>query len=208
LVKVKICGVTRTTDALAACDYGADLIGLNFYPRSPRCVGFERAAEIRQAIRGRAMAVGVFVNPRRSEIQSALEGLELDALQIYADNEPQLLAGWPVPVIEPVSLREETDVAKLQRRAQMQADNGGFVLLDKYDPVRYGGTGMAINLELVRQLDLCRCFVAGGLRPETVGVVAALRPYAVDVASGVESAPGVKDPAKLRSFIENAKSAR
>ena len=199
--KVKICGVTRVADALAACEFCADVIGLNFFEQSPRFLTLDRAAEIRAAIGARALVVGVFVKPRREYVVRMLTELKLDMLQIHGDERGELLGGWPVPLIRPVSLRPGQAVAELL------PPDGGFVLIDSYDPRLYGGTGRAIPLEDLRRLDLRRCFVAGGLTPASVKAVAALGPYAVDVASGVESAPGIKDHVKLRSFIENAKSA-
>jgi phosphoribosylanthranilate isomerase len=205
-VRVKICGITRVADALAACDCGADLIGLNFYDQSPRFLSFERAAEIRAAIGAQAAVAGVFVKPAREFVARMLSELKLDMLQIHGDDCGELLDGWPVPVIRPLSLRPGQAVADV-----VAAGDGlvarDFILLDSYDPRLYGGTGRAIALEDLRELDLRRCFVAGGLTPTTVRAVAALGPYGVDVASGVESAPGIKDHVKLRSFIQNAKSA-
>ncbi len=199
--RVKICGITRVADAQAACDLKADFIGLNFYHQSPRFVSLECALEIRAAIGARAAVAGVFVKPEREFITRMLRELKLDMLQIHGDDRGELLEGWPVPLIRPVSLRPG------QAAADLLPASGGFVLIDSYDPRLYGGTGRAIPLEDLRGLDLRRCFVAGGLTPATVKAVAALGPYAVDVASGVESAPGIKDHVKLRSFIENAKSA-
>jgi phosphoribosylanthranilate isomerase len=202
LVKVKICGLTRVEDALAACEFGADMIGLNFYDQSPRCLSFEQAVKVRAAIGARARVAGVFVKPAREFVSRMLTGLRLDMLQIHGTESAELLAGWPVPVIRPLSLRPEQSMASLA-----PPHGADFILIDSYDPRLYGGTGRAIPVEYLRNLDLRRCFVAGGLTSQTVKAVVALRPYGVDVASGVESAPGIKDHVKLRSFIENAKSA-
>jgi phosphoribosylanthranilate isomerase len=211
LVKVKICGLTRVEDAEAACECRADVIGLNFHALSPRFVSLERALEIRTAIGGQALVAGVFVKPEREFVERMLRQLNLDMLQILGDESGELLEGWPVPVLRPLSLRPGQAATDLLPRG------GGFVLrdfvlrdfvlIDSYDPRLYGGTGRAIPIDDLRKLDLRHCFVAGGLTPETVKAVAALGPYGVDVASGVESAPGIKDHVKLRSFIENAKSA-
>jgi phosphoribosylanthranilate isomerase len=200
LVKVKICGLTRVEDAVAACEYHADVIGLNFYAHSPRCVSLERAREIRAAIGAQALVAGVFVKPERESVELMLHQLGLDMLQIHGDESGELLEGWPVPVLRPFSLRPG-------HAAELLPRGSDFVLIDSYDPRLYGGTGRSIPIDDLRKLDLERCFVAGGLTPETVTAVAALGPYGVDVASGVESAPGIKDRVKLRSFIENAKSA-
>lgn len=201
MVKVKICGITRVSDAVAACESGADLIGLNFYSASPRFVTAQRAAAIREAIGPRALVVGVFVKPGREFVDRALRDLRLDMLQIHGDESGEILGGWPVPAIRPLSLRAG------QTLMPIAAHTDDYVLLDSYDPRLFGGTGRAIAIEDLRKLDLRRCFVAGGLTPESVKAVAALGPYAVDVASGVESAPGIKDHQKLRSFIRNAKSS-
>ncbi|MGO9058913.1 MAG: phosphoribosylanthranilate isomerase [Candidatus Binataceae bacterium] len=201
MVKVKICGLTRVDDAIAACEWRADVIGLNFYARSPRFISLERAREIRAEIGSQALAAGVFVKPEREFVERMLHELNLDMLQIHGDESGDLLEGWPVPVLRPLSLRPGHAAAELTPRG------GGFVLIDSYDPRLYGGTGRAIPVDDLCKLDLRRCFVAGGLTPESVKAVAELHPYGVDVASGVESAPGIKDHVKLRSFIENAKSA-
>jgi phosphoribosylanthranilate isomerase len=201
VVKVKICGLTRVEDALAACEFGADVIGLNFYDQSPRCVALQEAIKIRSAIGARAQVAGVFVKPPREFAARMLAELALDMLQIHGAETEHMLAGWPVPVLRPLSLRLEEDAAVVAPAAE--AD---FVLIDSYDSRLFGGTGRAIPIEHLRRLDLRRCFVAGGLTPQTVGAVAGLGPYGVDVASGVELAPGVKDHVKLKRFIENAKS--
>jgi phosphoribosylanthranilate isomerase len=202
MVKVKICGITRVEDALAACEFGADVVGLNFYDQSPRFTQLERAVQIRAAVGKKAKVTGVFVKPTRVFVARMLMELRLDMVQIYGAESDDLLAGWPVPVMHPLSLRLEH---KLNVPAPRH--DADFVLIDSYDARLYGGTGKAIPIEHLRKLDLRRCFVAGGLTPQTVGNVARLGPYGVDVASGVESAPGIKDHVKLRSFIENAKSA-
>ena len=188
MVKVKICGITSIEDALAACEFGADVIGLNFYDQSPRFLTFEWAVKVRAAIGGRAKVVGVFVKPAREFVSRMLTELKLDMLQIHGAESEELLAGWPVPVIRPLSLGPG------QAPTGLTPPHGAdFILIDSYDPRLYGGTGRAIPIDYLRNLELRRCFVAGGLTPQTVGAVAALRPYGVDVASGVESAPGIKD---------------
>jgi len=201
-VKIKICGVTRVDDALLACELGADLIGLNFYRPSPRYLPLESALKIKQAIAGRAALVGVFVNAERSFIERILTELALDFIQFHGDEEEGALAGWPVPTIRAYRIRSET-LAELIRRSR--AD---YVLIDSYDPALFGGTGRALPLAMLKGIDLGRTIISGGLAPDTVADAAALNPWAVDVASGVESAPGMKDPSKLRSFIVNAKSSR
>ena len=204
-VKVKICGVTRVEDALAACEYGADYVGLNFYRGTVRCVELSQAIAIRDAVGGKVALVGVFVNPTRAEVAQRLQQVGFDLLQIYSDR-PQIREDWPVPVIHPIGFKA-AQPGPLAALSSPQDGLPRLFLIDQFDPLRYGGTGRAIELDQLRGLELGRCFVAGGLKPDTVAAVAALGPYGVDVASGVESAPGIKDRTMLRSFIENAKSA-
>lgn len=201
-VRVKICGVTRIEDALGAVECGAEIIGLNFYPPSPRFLGRERAAEIRRAIGERALVAGVFVNAARSFIAECVSELALDFVQFHGDEDDAMLAGWPVPTIRALRLKPGEAFAALP------ATRASYLLLDTFHPGLYGGSGQARELDGLRRFDLSRVILSGGLDPANVAAAAALGPYAVDVASGVESAPGIKDPSRMRSFIANAKSAR
>jgi phosphoribosylanthranilate isomerase len=200
-VRVKICGITRVEDAHAAIAAGADMIGLNFYAKSPRCIDIERAREIRAAVGARAAVIGVFVNAERAYIDERIRVAELDMIQFSGDEDVAAIAGWPVPSIVARRLKQG-DVPSVT------TPRGDYVLFDAFDAQLHGGTGMRIALEQLRAFDLSRAFVAGGLNPDNVAEVAALKPYAVDCASGVESAPGVKDHDKLRSFVNNAKRSR
>jgi phosphoribosylanthranilate isomerase len=196
---VKICGLTRVEDAALAVSVGADWIGLNFYPGSPRFVDIGRAQEIVSAISRRAKVVGVFVNTPREVIDRVYREVGLDLLQLSGDDEDSSLSGWPIPVIRALRIKPEA-------LPDLRSSRADFVLLDSWDPNRFGGTGHTLILDRLRGIDLSRAIIAGGLRPHNVAAAAALRPYGVDVASGVESAPGIKDCAKMRSFVVNAKS--
>jgi len=200
-VRVKICGITRVEDAHAAIDAGADMLGLNFYAKSPRYVELDRARQIRAAIGSRAALVGVFVNAERAYIDDRLRAASLDMLQFSGDEDATALASWSVPSIATCRLKPG-EVSSVTTRP---AD---YVLFDAFDAKLHGGSGSRIPLAQLRRLDLSRAFVAGGLNPDNVAEVAALDPYAVDCASGVESSPGVKDHDKLRSFVANAKRSR
>jgi phosphoribosylanthranilate isomerase len=201
-MRVKICGVTRVEDAEAAILAGADLIGLNFYRPSPRYLDRASARTIRQVIGHRAQVVGVFVNEARAVIGACARELGLDMLQFHGDEEESMLRGWALPVIRALRVRAGEARAAISRT---QAD---YVLLDTFNSVLYGGSGVARPLKELEQLDLSRVFLSGGLNAANVASAAALGPYAVDAASGVESTPGIKDHLKLRSFVANAKSAR
>lgn len=200
-VRIKICGVTRVEDATAAVAAGADMIGINFYAPSPRSIDLERALAIRAAIGRRAALVGVFVNAAREFIEERRAALALDMLQFHGDEDDAALSGWSIPVIRALRLRAGDAAAAL---ARVRAD---FALLDSFHPSLYGGTGIARPLEELSGLDLSRVILSGGLDPENARSAAALLPFALDCASGVESAPGEKDHSKLRSFIANARIA-
>jgi phosphoribosylanthranilate isomerase len=208
--RVKVCGLTRVEDAELAVSLGAEMIGLNFYPPSPRSLTLEHASAIRRAIRNRAEVVGIFVNSARSNIELLTRELKLDYLQFHGDENDEAISRWPLKVIRalrvpPVDDRGERLSHWAEAIERCRAD---YVLLDTYHPELYGGTGQARSFTELGGIELSRVILSGGLTPANVGQAAALHPYAVDVASGVESAPGIKDAAKLRSFIINAKSAR
>jgi phosphoribosylanthranilate isomerase len=200
-VRVKICGVTSRDDALAAVAAGADALGVNFFAGSRRHVTAERAGEILEGLPPGVLTVGVFVNARRDVIETTLERLPLGAIQLHGDERPEDCRGFAVTVIK--ALRARPGVA-----AEAERYPADFVLLDADATGDYGGTGESFPWELARGVAAGRLFLAGGLRPDNVGeAVRSVRPWAVDVASGVESAPGKKDPRKLEEFIVNAKSA-
>ena len=201
-VKVKICGVTKIEDARAAIEFGADMIGVNFYAPSPRSVSLERASEIRDAIDAAHKVVGVFVNAPRDFVEGCLIRARLDLLQFHGDEPDSFLEEWPVPVIRALRLKSGE---KFEPAAYASSI---YILLDTFHPGLYGGTGAKRPLSDLCGLDLTRVFISGGLNPDNVREAVELSPYAVDVASGVESAPGIKDHDKLRRFIRNAKSAR
>jgi phosphoribosylanthranilate isomerase len=225
-VRIKVCGVTRVEDAEMAIALGAEMIGLNFYAPSPRALSIERARALCCAIAGRAIVIGVFVNASRDYIEARLRELRLDMLQFHGDEDESALRGWPVKVIRALRLRVNDPATTAPSTASSQMPAGtapniagqtdavlpnsiaDYLLLDTYHPGLYGGSGLARPLDGLERLDLTRVFLSGGLTPVNVACAAALNPYAVDVASGVESAPGIKDPDKLRSFIANAKSPR
>jgi phosphoribosylanthranilate isomerase len=192
-------------DAALAVQYGADLIGLNFYPASSRCVSPALAREIRTVIPAGVWCVGVFVNAERARIAALVEQLALDAIQLHGDETTVDLHGWSCPTIKALRIAGEMPLPDWE---QIPAD---YLLLDTYKTGRYGGTGQAFAWDRVTALPLhcrSRLVLAGGLTPDNVAVaVQAVRPWAVDVASGVESTPGRKDPEKLRAFITHAKTA-
>jgi phosphoribosylanthranilate isomerase len=201
-VKVKICGITRLADALAAARLGADALGFNFWPRSKRFLPPAEARAIVRRLPAFVTAVGVFVDPTREEVLRAIDAAGIAVAQLHGDETPAFCASLPIPVLKGIRLAGPHDLAQL---AAYEVQ--GF-LLDA-PSAGYGGSGTTCDWTLAaaaaRELDIV---LAGGLGPDNVAdAVRAVRPWGVDVASGVESAPGVKDEERMRRFVERAKEA-
>lgn len=205
MTRVKVCGITNLEDALAALEAGADMLGFNFYARSPRYVTPAVARRLIEQLPAGVSCVGVFVN---EAAPSAVERIAREALvgavQMHGDETPEFCAG----------LRGLTTIKALrvgpgysvESAARYQTD---AVLLDAYVADAWGGTGHTFDWKLasLTREAVPRLFLAGGLKPDNVAeAVAAVRPYAVDVCSGVETSPGRKSPQLMRSFIEQVRS--
>lgn len=203
MVKVKICGVTRAEDARAAADGGADAVGLNFFAGSPRCLGLERAQEIIAQLPARVCKVGVFVDTPRAEVVALAARLGLDALQFHGAESPEYCAGWDRKVVKAVRVKDAMALA-----AAAQAYRVDFLLADAWVPDKAGGTGRRVPVEWLTGIAPERLILAGGLDPDNVAeAVRRVRPFAVDVASGVERQVGEKDAQAIRRFVANAKNA-
>ena len=200
---VKVCGITRAADALAAIAAGADLLGFNFYPKSPRYITPEAAAPIVALLPRQVLAVGIFVDADASAVQAAIDTAKLGLLQFHGNESPEYCRGFGVPAMKALRIGSFVDLERASAPYPY-----GWLLADTADPTRYGGTGRALPIEPVARELARRLFVAGGLDPDTVtDVVRRLRPLGVDVCSGVERAPGIKDHALLRDFVAHAKTA-
>ncbi len=199
-VRVKICGVTRLEDALEAARLGADAIGFNLWPGSRRHAAPDEVRRIVERLPPFVTAVGVFVNQPRAEVLALVARTRIAAVQLHGDEPPEECAGYPLPVLKAVRVEGPESLAGLDRYPA-----GGFVL--DAPSAGFGGSGRRFDWALARGAALrYRIVLAGGLTPDNVqDAVRAVRPWAVDVASGVETSPGVKDPDRLARFIARAK---
>jgi phosphoribosylanthranilate isomerase len=200
--RVKICGVTRLEDALAAAEAGADAVGFVFYGKSPRAVNAEQAAAMALALPPFLGRVGLFVDAPPDEVAAVLARVPLDLLQFHGGESPAYCREFGRPYLKAVPMGEGMDPV-----AYMDAypEAAGF-LLDSHGNGRVGGTGETFEWDRIPR-DLRHCVVlAGGLNPDNVAeAVRRVRPWAVDVSSGVEARPGIKEPERIRAFMNEVR---
>ncbi len=205
MVKVKICGITNWTDAKRAIDGGAELLGFNFYARSPRYITPAKARGIVRRFPKGVSSVGVFVNETEEKMLEIAREVGLDRLQLHGEEDPALVLrlARTLPVIKAVRAGKSFRPAQLSRYKRASA-----ILLDGFDRSRRGGTGRTFDWQFARRAkSYGRIFLAGGLTPENVReAIRIAQPYAVDVCSGIEKAPGKKDPARMRDLIRAVKA--
>lgn len=200
---VKICGITNVDDALAAVELGADALGFNFYPKSPRHVSPERAAKIVEEVPSTIWKVGVFVNESEQKVKDISIALELDYLQFHGDEVPSYCEQFATPYWKAFRLKDEKSL-ELMKKYKCE-----HYLIDTFIAQTYGGTGVTGNWELAREAKKAgKIILAGGLTPENVAsAIKTVRPDGVDVSSGVEEKPGRKDAAKIERFISNVRES-
>ena len=201
---VKICGITRREDALLAVELGATWVGFLFWPQSPRWIPPLAAAEILKGLPPHVIGVGVFVNQAQQEIAAIVNQVGLGAVQLHGDETPALCAQLGRRIIKAVGLSDEST-----ERAADSVWSEATVLLDADDPKRKGGTGRCVNWTVAAQIARRRrTILSGGLTSVNVGsALCQVSPYGVDVSSGVESKPGIKDPDRLRCFFDAVRVA-
>jgi phosphoribosylanthranilate isomerase len=201
---VKICGITRVEDGLAAARAGAHAIGLVFHPDSPRMVSVDGAREIARSLPPFVTAVGLFVDAPTEEVRAVLETVPLQLLQFHGEEPPDYCGGFPLPYIKAVRVRAGVDL--LQYAARYSAAKG--LLLDAFVAGSQGGTGSAFDWDLIPSSLPLPVVLAGGLTADNVGeAIRRVRPWAVDVSSGVEREKGIKDAARIAAFIRGARHA-
>jgi phosphoribosylanthranilate isomerase len=204
MVRVKICGITNAADALAAIDAGANLLGFNFYAKSPRRIAEAVAAKIRTQLPKKVEAVGIFVNAPSDDVAALCKSLKLDAVQLHGDEPPDTVAELARSLTVWKAFRVEPEF----RMGTLDEYPEAFAFLfDAAHTGQYGGTGHTTDWDVARRAAVSRRIIlAGGLNVENVAAaVRIVRPYAVDVASGVESEPGRKDHGRMREFIQEVR---
>jgi len=204
MTRAKICGITRVEDALAAARAGADAIGLVFHGRSPRHVEADQAAAIVAALPPFVASVALFVNPAVAEVESVLRRVRPDILQFHGEETPEFCRSFAVPYLKAARVRPGVDLLQF---AALYADARGL-LLDTWSEGAHGGTGERFDWALIPPGLPRPVILAGGLTPANVAqAIHAVRPWAVDVSSGVEAGKGIKDAAKIAAFIKEVRNA-
>jgi len=204
IVKVKICGITNYDDAAAAVDMGADLLGFNFYPQSPRFLQPEKAAEIINKLPGFVDVAGVFVNTSSEQIRETISQCQLNWVQLHGDENPkfcQSLASLDIKIMKALRIKEQKDIEEAE----------GFftdaILLDAFHPEKYGGTGLTFDWNIVGHISK-RIFLSGGINPDNAAAAVELGVYGIDLCSGIEAEPGKKDHKKMKKLFENIQHLR
>lgn len=199
MTKVKICGITNSEDALYASDLGASFIGMIFYPDSPRFVTYETALKIVSSLPELVIPVGVFVNPTLEEVVSGIKETGIKAVQIHGTLNQDELKELKIIKIRAFGINDSFDFRSV-------SDNDyDYLLLDNSIKGQYGGTGKTFNwTKIPSSINKDKLILAGGLNPENIGeAIKSVKPAVVDVSSGVESSPGIKDKSKLITFFKS-----
>jgi len=198
MTRIKICGITRVQDALSAAHSGADALGLVFYAGSPRHVSLPQAAQLAVNIPPFVTRVGLFVNASADEVFRVMQAVPLDVLQFHGEEEPDYCAQFGRPYLKAIRVKAGVDL--VQYAARFSAAQG--LLLDAFVEGTHGGTGASFDWKLIPQELPLPIILSGGLHPGNVAeAIRQVRPYAVDVSSGVEIGKGIKDAAKVAAFI-------
>lgn len=204
-VKVKICGITNLDDAQAAVEMGADILGFNFYPPSPRYLTVDQAVEILDEIPTFVDTAGIFVNPAIEQIKEITDQGFLNWIQLHGDETPEFcdsLAYFHVKTMKAIRIKSPDDMDKMY---QYHTD---AILLDAFDTKLYGGTGHSFDWNFIGDMYTRRVFLAGGINPENAALAVETGLYGIDVCSGIESSPGKKDHEKMKQLFDNIQHIR
>lgn len=202
--RVKICGITRIQDGLIASQLGADAIGLVFYPPSPRFVSVDQADEIVRALPPFVSSVGLFVNPLPEDVFAITKHMHLDLLQFHGEETPEFCSQFDLPYLKAVRVKQGIDL--VQYAIQFKGAKG--LLLDAFVEGTHGGTGQAFDWRLIPSDLPLPIVLSGGLHPANVEEgIRQVRPWAVDISSGVEASKGIKDAVKMTAFMQGVRNA-
>jgi phosphoribosylanthranilate isomerase len=197
--RVKICGLTRVEDAVEAARLGVDAIGLVFYPPSPRNIAIEQAVAIVKALPAFVSVIGLFVDETEARVCEVLQSVAIDCLQFHGDETPEMCRKFGKRYVKALRMKPGVDIASLA----VDYHDADALLLDAYDIDAKGGTGQAFNWRLIPEICALPLILAGGLDTENVRrAIDQVKPYALDVSSGVEISKGVKDARKMAAFIK------
>lgn len=197
--RVKICGINRAEDAQVCAEAGADAIGLVFYTNSPRAVSIQQAQDVLQSLPAFVTSVGLFVNPDANRVSEVLDQVALDCLQFHGDEDRAFCEQFSRPYIKAVRMHANQNVDDMAQHYY----SAKALLLDTYVADQAGGTGQRFDWDRVPRDCGLPIILAGGLSPDNVGdAIRKVHPYAVDVSGGVEKSRGIKDPGKIKQFID------
>ena len=192
---------------MAAVELGADAIGVVIYPESPRAVTVDKLAGITAGLGGHVVVVALFVDPEPELVRSVIQTGTVDLLQFHGGESPEFCAQFSMPYMKAIAVKADSNL----QEAITPYAAARYILLDSYDPIMPGGTGKTFDWDKVGQLteqEQSRLVLAGGLRPDNVRLaIETVRPFGVDVSSGVEASKGIKDIEKMKSFIEGVKAS-
>ena len=203
----KICGITRAQDALAAADLGADAIGLNFYPKSPRAIAVADVANLVEGLPQKVSVVALFVNPTPELVRQVLGTGAVDLLQFHGSESAEFCEQFDTPYMKVVAVKVDSDL----NSEFAKYESAQYMLLDSFDPIMLGGTGKAFDWGRVIELtqkQRSRLVLAGGLGPANVReAIKIVQPFGVDVSSGVEASKGIKDLKMMQLFIQGVRAS-
>jgi phosphoribosylanthranilate isomerase len=203
-VKVKICGITNYEDAIAAANMGADMLGFNFYRESPRYLTPDMAEKIIDRLPGFVDVVGLFVNDPFERIEQVIDQCRLDWIQFHGDETPEFTDKFNIFNVRTMKAIRVKDKEDIKQAEQYFTD---VILLDAFDPNKYGGTGLVFDWNIIGNISK-RIFLAGGITAENVAKAVNLGIYGIDVCSGIESKPGKKDHAKMKKLFDKIREIR
>ena len=203
---IKVCGITRAEDAVAASDLGADAIGLVFYSPSSRAIVIDDVAEIVAGVSANVSVVALFVDPTKEEVTKVVDSGYVDLLQFHGAESEEFCCSFDIPYMKAFRVGLDADL----QEAITAYPSAELILLDSYNKTAPGGTGDVFDWDRTASISdssLSKLVLAGGLNPDNIAAaIAKVKPYGVDVSSGVESSPGIKDHALINKFIEGVRS--